>query len=62
MLTSNPNRVRIHSQKVVPGLETFSQVRNVSPDLSEVRVQRLTRAGSANANPNVVRVPSRSSW
>ncbi len=47
-----------HSQKIVPGLETFSQVRNVSPDLSEARVQRLTRAGGANANPNVVRVPS----
>ncbi len=66
MLTSNPNRVRIHSQKIVPGLETFSQVRNVSPDLREVRVRphkrsdanlkRITLAASVSANPNVVRV------
>ncbi|MGA8132390.1 MAG: hypothetical protein WB930_20725, partial [Syntrophobacteraceae bacterium] len=28
-----------HSQKIVPGLETFSQVRNVSPDLNEVKVR-----------------------
>ncbi|MGO9555640.1 MAG: hypothetical protein ACLP2U_11500, partial [Syntrophobacteraceae bacterium] len=31
MLTSNPNKVRIHSQKIVPGLEAFNHIGNVKP-------------------------------
>ncbi len=117
MLTSNPNKVRIHSQKIAPGLEASNQVRDVkpgpersegpassigpmckrepersegapsqrigrelgthkrshpdlkhltklemsSPDLNEVRVQRLTSAACVSANPNQVRVRGQSS-
>ncbi len=67
MLTSNPNKVRIHSQKIAPGLGThkkscpdlkhLTRLEMSSPDLNAVRVQRLTPARSVNANPNVVRVP-----
>ena len=39
------------SQKIVPGLETFNQVRNVSPDLNEVRVQHLTRVRDVKPGP-----------
>ncbi len=45
-----------HSQKIVPRLETFSQVRNVSPDLSEVRVQHLTRLEMSSPDLSEVRV------
>ncbi len=31
MLTSNPNKVRIHSQKIVPGLGAFNHDRDVKP-------------------------------
>ncbi|MFZ0943665.1 MAG: hypothetical protein WAN54_07140, partial [Syntrophobacteraceae bacterium] len=41
-----------------PDLKHLTMLETSSPDLNAVRVQRLTRAGSANANPNAVRVPS----
>ncbi|MGO8943178.1 MAG: hypothetical protein ACLQJ7_05845, partial [Syntrophobacteraceae bacterium] len=40
----------------VPGLETFSQVRNVSPDLNEVRVQHLTMLEMSSPDLSEVRV------
>ncbi len=45
-----------HSQKIVPGLETFSHVRNDSPDLNEVRVQRLTMLETSSPDLSTVRV------
>ncbi len=48
-----------------PGLKTFLDgcFIFVRPHKrSDANLKRLTRAGSANANPNVVRVPSCSSW
>ncbi|MGO9553906.1 MAG: hypothetical protein ACLP2U_02630, partial [Syntrophobacteraceae bacterium] len=39
-----------------PDLKHLTMLEMSSPDLSEVRVQRLTPARSVNANPNVVRV------
>ncbi len=40
----------------MPGLETFSQVRNVSPDLNEVRVQHLTKLEMSSPDLSEVRV------
>ncbi len=39
-----------------PDLKHLTRLEMSSPDLSEVRVQRLTQARSVNGNPNVVRV------
>ncbi|MGO8785466.1 MAG: hypothetical protein ACLQS0_19925, partial [Syntrophobacteraceae bacterium] len=39
-----------------PDLKHLTMLEMSSPDLSEVRVQRLTPARSVNANPNAVRV------
>ncbi len=54
MLTSNPNKVRIHSQKIVPGLgahkrshpdlKHLTKLEMSSPDLSEVRVRPHKRS------------------
>ena len=39
-----------------PDLKHLTKLEMSSPDLSEVRVQRITLAASVSANPNVVRV------
>ncbi len=66
MLTSNPNKVRIHSQKIVPGLgahkrshpdlKHLTKLEMSSPDLSEVRVQHLTMLGMSSPDLSEVRV------